>query len=83
MRQNGAFLACGSMVHADLLYAVFPRVARKNRIHLKWSTALPKAQCANCVSPILIGFYSAEWHVCRILPPARVKIRQPVASTGS
>jgi hypothetical protein len=27
--------ACGSKVLADLLYAVFPRVARKNRIQLK------------------------------------------------
>jgi hypothetical protein len=51
------------MVLVVLLYAVFPRVAQKNRIQLKrkvplfaslskgLSKGLPKAQGATCVSP--------------------------------
>jgi hypothetical protein len=32
----------------------FPRVARKPHTIEKESTALPKAQCANCVCPIVV-----------------------------
>src|SRR6476620_348000 len=45
--------ACGSMVLADLLVYGFSALrAEKPYTFEKERTALPKAQCANCVSPI-------------------------------
>src|SRR5690349_2171769 len=44
------FLPAAARYLPIVLCAVFPRYARKNRTQLKESTALPKAQHANCVS---------------------------------
>src|SRR5439155_378289 len=43
--------ACGSKVHAELFACGFPRVARKTAHNQKESTALPKAQRTNWISP--------------------------------
>jgi hypothetical protein len=49
-------LACGSMVRADRLCAVFSARSAEKTAHSKMeSTALPKAQHANCVNPIFLS----------------------------
>jgi hypothetical protein len=52
---QGCIFACGSMVLSDLLCAVFRASRGKTAQIEKASTAVPKAQRANCVRPELNG----------------------------